>query len=95
MLLIKFMRSKAAIAWTLSNLVAFLRWNLFTYRVFLANGSKKPEDTPPIETPPSQQPLPFLGFGQHILPKTTTSTTQNNNLAVKNLKTGFSLILTF
>jgi hypothetical protein len=32
MLLIKFMRFKAAIAWSLSNLVAFLRWNLFTFR---------------------------------------------------------------
>jgi len=30
-LLIKFMRFKAASAWSLSNLVAFLRWNLFTY----------------------------------------------------------------
>jgi len=29
MLLIKFMRFKAAIKWSLSNLVAFLRWNLF------------------------------------------------------------------
>jgi hypothetical protein len=28
MLLIKFMQFKATMAWSLSNLVAFLRWNL-------------------------------------------------------------------
>jgi hypothetical protein len=72
MLLIKFMRFKAAIAWSLSNLVAFLRWNLFTYRD-LWNWLDKPEDTPPLEPPPSQQPLPFRGLGQQIQTKTATS----------------------
>jgi len=66
MLLIKFMRFKAAIAWSLSNLVAFLRWNLFTYRD-LWQWLDRPEDTPPLEPPPSQQPLPFRGLGQQIL----------------------------
>jgi Domain of unknown function (DUF4372)/Transposase DDE domain len=72
MLLIKFMRFKAAIAWSLSNLVAFLRWNLFTYRD-LWQWLDRPQDTPPLEPPPSQQPLPLRGLGQHMLPKMATS----------------------
>jgi hypothetical protein len=66
MLLIKFMRFKAAIAWSLSNLVAFLRWNLFTYRN-LWEWLDRPEDTPPLEPPPSQLPLPLRGLGQQML----------------------------
>jgi hypothetical protein len=65
-LLIKFMRFKAASAWSLSNLVAFLRWNLFTYRN-LWDWLDRPDDTPPLEPPPSQQPLPFRGLGQQML----------------------------
>jgi hypothetical protein len=71
MLLIKFMQFKAAIAWSLSNLVAFLRWNLFTYRD-LWDWLDRPEDTPPLEPPPTQQPLPFRGLGQQMLPKLAT-----------------------
>jgi hypothetical protein len=58
MLLIKFMQFKAAIKWSLSNLVAFLRWNLFTYRN-LWDWLNRPEDTPPLEPAPSQLALPF------------------------------------
>ena len=72
MLLIKFLQFKAATAWSLSNLVAFLRWNLFTYRN-LWDWLDRPDDTPPLEPPPSQQPLPFRGLGQHLLPKMATS----------------------
>ena len=32
MLLIKFLQYKSKVGWSLSNLIAFLRWNLFTYR---------------------------------------------------------------
>jgi len=32
MLLIKYLQFKSTFSWSLSNLVAFLRWNLFTYR---------------------------------------------------------------
>ena len=32
MLLIKYLQFKSKFGWSLSNLVAFLRWNLFTYR---------------------------------------------------------------
>jgi hypothetical protein len=58
MLLIKFMQFKAAIKWSLSNLVAFLRWNLFTYRN-LWDWLDRPEDTPPLEPAPAQLALPF------------------------------------
>ena len=58
MLLIKFMQFKAAIKWSLSNLVAFLRWNLFTYRD-LWQWLNRPEDTPPLEPAPTQRSLPI------------------------------------
>ncbi len=58
MLLIKFMQFKAAIKWSLSNLVAFLRWILFTYRN-LWEWLDRPEDTPPLEPAPSQLLLPL------------------------------------
>jgi len=58
MLLIKFMQFKAAIAWSLSNLVAFLRWNLFTYRD-LWQWLDRPEDTPALEPAPTQLALPI------------------------------------
>ena len=32
MLLVKFLKARSKFGWSLSNLVAFLRWNLFTYR---------------------------------------------------------------
>ena len=56
MLLIKFMRFKAAISWSLSNLVAFLRWNLFTYRN-LWEWLDRPEDTPPLAAAPKPAAL--------------------------------------
>jgi hypothetical protein len=58
MLLIKFMQFKAAIKWSLSNLVAFLRWILFTYRN-LWEWLDRPEDTPPLEPAPTQLSLPL------------------------------------
>jgi hypothetical protein len=66
MLLIKFLKFKAILNWSLSNLVAFLRWNLFTYRD-LWDWLNRPEDTPPLEPPPSQLPLPLRGLGQQLL----------------------------
>jgi len=72
MLLIKFLQFKAAIAWSLSNLVAFLRWNLFMYRN-LWDWLDRPEDTPPLEPPPSQLPLPLRRIGQHLLTPVATS----------------------
>lgn len=70
MLLIKFLRFKARFRWSLSNLVAFLRWNLFTYRN-LWDWIDSPYETIPLTPGPVQNPLPFSAFGQQPL-KTTT-----------------------
>jgi hypothetical protein len=66
MLLIKFLKFKASFGWSLSNLVAFLRWNLFTYRN-LWEWIDKPFETKPVMAKSVQYPLPFMGFGQHPL----------------------------
>lgn len=65
MLLIKFLQFKSKICWSLSNLIAFLRWNLFTYRN-LWEWIDKPFETKPFVPESVQYPLPF-GFGQHLL----------------------------
>jgi len=46
MLLVKYLQLRAKIGWALSNLVALLRWNLFTYRD-LWRWIDAPFDTPP------------------------------------------------
>jgi hypothetical protein len=55
MLLIKILQQRSTFAWALSNLIALLRWNLFTYR-HLWDWINRPFDTPP-ETPPDQLEL--------------------------------------
>jgi hypothetical protein len=70
MLLIKLLQFKSTFDWSLSNLVAFLRWNLFTYRN-LWQWIDSPFETVPIVPKSVQYPLPFLGLGQHVLKKTT------------------------
>ena len=57
MLLLKYLQLKAKLGWALSNLVALLRWNLFTYRDLWAWIDD------PYETPPQ-----FLGPEQLLLP---------------------------
>ena len=52
------------------DLVAFLRWNLFTYRN-LWEWIDSPFDTLPIEPKSVQYPIPFRGFGQHLALRTT------------------------
>ena len=47
MLLIKYLQFKSKFQWSLSNLVAFLRWNLFTYRD-LWEWIDDPFDIPPL-----------------------------------------------
>ena len=66
MLLIKFLQFKSKISWSLSNLIAFLRWNLFTYRN-LWEWIDKPFETKPIVPESVQYSLAFKGFGQHPL----------------------------
>ena len=56
MLLLKYLQLRSRLGWSLSNLVALLRWNLFTYRdlwVWIEN----PFETPPMEPVPEQLPL--------------------------------------
>lgn len=64
MLLIKFLQFRSRFGWSLSNLVALLRWNLFTYRD-LWEWIDHPLETPPPEPAPIQYGLPFKGLGQH------------------------------
>jgi hypothetical protein len=70
MLLIKYLQFKSKFAWSLSNLVAFLRWNLFTYRD-LWEWIDKPFDVLPITPESVQYLLPFGVVGQHKLKLTT------------------------
>ena len=53
MLLLKYLQFRSTLHWALSNLVALLRWNLFTYRDLWA-WINHPLDTPP-ESPPIEQ----------------------------------------
>ncbi len=66
MLLIKYLSFKSKFGWSLSNLVAFLRWNLFTYRD-LWEWIDHPFDVLPITPESVQYLLPFKGLGQHQL----------------------------
>jgi hypothetical protein len=70
MLLIKYLQFKSKFNWSLSNLVAFLRWNLFTYRD-LWEWIDNPFDVLPINPAFVQYLIPFKGLGQHILKSTT------------------------
>jgi hypothetical protein len=65
MLLVKFLQFKSKFNWSLSNLVAFLRWNLFSYRN-LWNWIDSPFDVLPVIPKSVQYPLPFAGVGQHL-----------------------------
>lgn len=56
-LLLKYLQFRSRLAWSLSNLVALLRWNLFTYRD-LWKWIDQPYETPP-EGPPEIQ-LTFI-----------------------------------
>jgi hypothetical protein len=56
MLLVKFMQLKSKFGWSLSNLVAFIRWNLFSYRD-LWDWLETPYDVAPLEPQPVQLPL--------------------------------------
>jgi len=70
MLLIKYLQFKSKFNWSLSNLVAFLRWNLFTYRD-LWEWIDDPFDVPPITPNPVQYLIPFKSIGQHPLKMAT------------------------
>jgi hypothetical protein len=63
MLLLKYLQFRSTLHWALSNLVALLRWNLFTYRDLWA-WIDDPFDTPPLTSPPVQSVLDLPGLGQ-------------------------------
>jgi len=63
-LLIKYLQFKSKINWSLSNLVAFLRWNLFTYRD-LWQWIDSPFDVLPWDPQSVQLQLPLAVCGQH------------------------------
>jgi hypothetical protein len=63
MLLIKYLQFKSKFDWSLSNLVAFLRWNLFTYRD-LWEWIDDPFQIPPAPVQPEQVQQMLPGFGQ-------------------------------
>jgi hypothetical protein len=70
MLLIKYLQFKSKLAWSLSNLVAFLRWNLFTYRN-LWEWIDNPYEVLPVQSESVQYVLPLPGLGQHLQTKAT------------------------
>jgi len=70
MLLIKYLQFKSKFGWSLSNLVALLRWNLFTYRD-LWQWIDQPFDVLPQVPESVQYVLPMPGLGQHLRPRTT------------------------
>lgn len=63
LVLLKYLRLRARLGWALSNLAAFLRWNLFTYRN-LWEWLENPFQTPAWVPRPEQLVLPGLGIGQ-------------------------------
>lgn len=63
MLLVKYLQFKSRFKWSLSNLVAFLRWNLFTYRD-LWKWLDDPFQVPPQPPAPDLEQLFLPGFGQ-------------------------------
>jgi hypothetical protein len=63
-LLIKYLQFKSKLGWSLSNLVAFLRWNLFTYRD-LWQWIDSPFDVLPLAPQSVQLQLPLAVCGQH------------------------------
>jgi IS4 transposase len=58
MLLLKFLQYKSKFGWSLSNLVALLRWNLFSYRN-LWEWIDRPFDVLPLQPESVQFEIPF------------------------------------
>lgn len=58
MLLLKYLQLRSRLRWSLSNLAALLRWNLFTYRE-LWSWLDDPFETPPLVPAADQLPLSF------------------------------------
>jgi hypothetical protein len=63
LVLLKYLQLRSKLNWALSNLVAFLRWNLFSYRD-LWDWLDDPYRTPPLGPPVQQLSLALPGVGQ-------------------------------
>jgi hypothetical protein len=63
-LLLKILKLRSTFAWSMSNLVAMLRFNLFTYRD-LWEWINAPFESPPIEIDGTQLSFFSSGLGQH------------------------------
>lgn len=63
MLLLKYLNQLSTFGWSLSNLIAMLRFNLFTYRD-LTDWLNHPFESPPDVPDDGQLVLPGLGLGQ-------------------------------
>lgn len=66
LLILKYLQLKATFGWSLSNLVALLRMNLFAYRD-LWTWRNDPLTAPPLPPEPVQGELALGSFGQHRL----------------------------
>jgi len=66
MLMFSYMRFKAAFNWSLSNLVAMFRWNVFSYKDFY-NWLDNPFESPPPEAEDYQPNLPGFNLGQQVI----------------------------
>jgi hypothetical protein len=65
LVLLKYLQLRSHLAWALSNLVAFLRWNLFTYRD-LWDWLDHPFQTPPWNPQAQQLRMALPGLGQQM-----------------------------
>ena len=79
MLLLKWLHHLSKAGWSLSNLAAMLRMNLFTYRDFRA-WLDDPFETPPEVPEPHQLALSLPGFG-HPAVQTAPGTSTHNPVA--------------
>ncbi len=64
-LILKYLQLRSQLSWSLSNLIALLHWNLFTYRD-LWLWIDDPFMVPPQPPPAPQLVIPLMGFGQQI-----------------------------
>ena len=71
LLILKWLHHLSQAGWSLSNLAAMLRLNLFTYRDLLA-WLNAPWDTEPIVPTPEQLTLPLPAFAKTIATRTPT-----------------------
>ena len=76
LLLLKWLHHLSKAGWSLSNLAAMLRMNLFTYRD-LETWIDDPFDTPPEVPGPAQLTFSLPGLGQPTIPNQGETSTQN------------------